>query len=739
MTSQIQPTNPGPIARPAGIRPPVAMQASMTPKEIVGILRRHILLIVVLTLLGAACGTGGFFVLRKYYPRWTALGAIQVLEPGQTDPTELRDAQANRDVYDRFRNSKLARIRGLATMQALLRREPVRGTRWFQRFVDGQATDIPRAIRELERHLRVSAPRDDVHIMVSMTCGNPQEAALIAEELIDLFLRQQQDEATEDMRRQLNARTQQAVALKRDVDAARSRLQSIRAGTQFANLGESTFRDYLTESLAHQQTSLSQLENIIVRLESNVQILKLRAEGEYDDVVREQIERDPISQRMRDVIATLEADLREKLTRLGESHRRVREVRDALDQRRLDLAKRQAEIGDLLRNASYRDAQDQYVFHMAQLEAQRKQLQDVKAEYRDWSRIKAEYLEAITERDEKQALLEEANAVIEKLRTLSADPQVSKVKMALRPEAPLMMSSPKVLLFLPGGTMLGLLAGLAFAFALELLNDMVRTPSDVVRHVRVPLLGTICHVDEDDSVDASNLAHVVRQAPYSILSECYRQFRTNLTRSGQDQSRKVILITSGAAGDGKTTTAVNLASTLAAEQQKVLLIDANFRRPMMASLFSRPEGRADYGLSNYLMGQCDAGDGIIRTGGENIDIVDSGPLPANPGELLAGARMKELLDKARLAYDYVIIDGPPLLVSDAKNLAAEVDGTVLVVNAESTRRGAAQRAIRELREINAVLVGTVLVGARAIKGGYFHEVYRSYQEYQRVGVGQPTA
>lgn len=733
------------MARPIGARPPMAMQTAMTPKEVVGILRRHMLLILILTILGTVAGAVGWYMFDRYCPRYTAVGAIEVLEPGLTDPDTFADRGTNKDIYDRFRNSKVMRIRSLGTLQELLRREGVRETRWFAQFVEGAHTDIPRAVKDLEKHLRVTAPRDDVHVTVAMTCGRPDESKTIANEMIDLFLRNQRDAATQDMRRQLKMRTDQTVKLQGELRGANDELRKIREGTPFGNLGETTFRDYLTESLADQQTSLSRLENTIIRLESNVEILRQRAEGEYDEVVREQVERDPTSQRMRDSIATLEPALAELLTRFGENHRRVREVRDALEQRRQDLARRQVEIADILRKANYRSAHDQMVFFTAELEAQRKQLQDVKAEYKDMSKVRADYTEAMTRRDEKQTLLEEVNTVVEKLRALHDDDQVAKVKLAWEATAPLEKSFPRLTLFIPGGFILGLLAGLGLAFAIELLNDFVRTPSDVMRHVRAPLLGMICHADEDDGADAANLAHIVQQAPYSIMSECYRQFRTNLKITGKEGDRKVLLVTSGSGGDGKTTVAANLADTLAAEQNRVLIIDANFRRPMMASLFPKSgaggaDSHIDYGLSNYLMAQCDMDNGLIRSAVPDcLDIIDSGPLPASPAELLSGARMKDLLDTCRRMYDYVIIDGPPLLVSDARTLAAAADGTVLVFNAESTRRGAAQRALRELREVNASLVGTVLIGVKAMKGGYFQEVFRSYQEYQRVQVGRPMA
>ena len=251
-------------------------------------------------------------------------------------------------------------------------------------------------------------------------------------------------------------------------------------------------------------------------------------------------------------------------------------------------------------------------------------------------------------------------------------------------------------------------------------------------------------MDEDDEVEGVDLCHVVRQAPYSIMSECYRQFRTNLKLSGSGESQKMLLVTSGKAGDGKTSVAVNMTATLIAEDKKVLFIDANFRRPSTAMLFPRTEAdgavaeHVDFGLSNYLMGQCEYDDVVRPSGIEGLDIIDSGPLPSNPAEILGSANMTKLLEKSRELYDYVVIDGPPLLISDAKILAAQADSTIIVFNTAMTRRGAAQRILRELRNINANVIGSVLVGVRTMKGGYFQEVYRSYQAYQQIQVAGPV-
>ena len=110
-------------------------------------------------------------------------------------------------------------------------------------------------------------------------------------------------------------------------------------------------------------------------------------------------------------------------------------------------------------------------------------------------------------------------------------------------------------------------------------------------------------------------------------------------------------------------------------------------------------------------------------------------MPVNPAELLGGAQMEKFINAQRKNYDYIIIDGPPvLLVSDTKMLARLVDGTILVFNAKTTRRGAALRTIRELRQVEANIAGCVLLALKSIKGGYFSEQFKSYQEYQKLNL-----
>ena len=319
------------------------------------------------------------------------------------------------------------------------------------------------------------------------------------------------------------------------------------------------------------------------------------------------------------------------------------------------------------------------------------------------------------------------------------DPTTPKVRLVgLAPE-PLEVSSPKWQMFFPGGTMLGFMLGTGLAFLIELLNDLVRTPRDVVRHLRIRLLGAIPDAYEDEQADGKDLHSIVRQAPYSLISESYRRLRTNLKLSENGSPMRTLLVTSGMVGDGRTSVAVNLATTFAAEERKVLLVDASFWQPSLHKIFSTAESQdqavepSEFGLSTMLAGLCGYQEIIRSSGVDGFDIIDAGPLAFNPAELLGSPRMEQLIQQQRKSYDYIIIDGPPvLMVGDVKILAKFVDGTILVFNTNTTKRGTAQRIIREFMQVNAPIVGCALLGVKALKGGYFAEQFKSHLEYQKV-------
>ena len=750
-----------PVSGPASVaKPPMAAvnAAGITPKEAMGIMRRHILMIILFTLAGLIIGLGLFAYKRIYSPTYTARGALVVLPPVDEDPFDLRSQQTNKELFYQWRSTIAADMKSQRMLDKVIQDKEVRNTKWFKQFstkgnfewlwrVLGRPSDeISKAFDDLKKNLGVSPQRDTNLITVSMSCGSKEDSALIVGLFLNIVYEDRRDDARVEDTQELRDRKAALGKLNIELANIDKALDTLRKSSpNYGNLSQITFQDHLELKLSKIEILNDDLENQKSGLEEIINNLDRRATNDYDEVVRERIERDDIASNMRQRLSILETNLASLEARFGEGHRRIREARDAIEQARNDLAFRQKEIGDIERNADLIRAKEEMITLQARIEETRTRLGVAQKEHKGLSDLRSNYQKLEADRNNKKQSIEEMD---KNIRALSArndnDTQLSKLRPPPRADLipkPRRMSSPSLKIHVIGGFVLGMFAGVGLAFGKELLNDILRSPSDVSKHLRVPLLGMISHTDEDDALGGVNIYHVVRQAPYSIMSECYRQLRTNLRLSEAGARHRSLLVTSCNSGCGKTTTATNLSATLVAEGMRVLLIDTNFRRPSLTGLFPRSEeeeegssGGADSGLSNYLLGQCSLEDVCRESGLEDLDIIDAGPLPSNPSELLNNTKMTELINQANTTYDYVIIDGPPLIVSDARILASQVDSTIVVFNAMSTRRGEAQRSLRELREINAEIAGTVLLGVRSMKGGYFQEVYKSYLQYQQVQI-----
>lgn len=199
--------------------------------------------------------------------------------------------------------------------------------------------------------------------------------------------------------------------------------------------------------------------------------------------------------------------------------------------------------------------------------------------------------------------------------------------------------------------------------------------------------------------------------PHSVVSEAYRTLRTNLEFTALSGELNTLVITTPAAGEGKSTTLANLAVTMAQAGRSAILVDADLRRPALHTIFGLSN---EVGLSNTLLDQSlIANPPLIKTGVPGLQLLPSGPKPPNPAELLAAPRMVELIDSLANKADVVLFDAPPVVpVTDAAILGARTDGLLLVLQAGQTKREHAVRARALLEQVGVRIVGTVLTNAR---------------------------
>jgi len=254
------------------------------------------------------------------------------------------------------------------------------------------------------------------------------------------------------------------------------------------------------------------------------------------------------------------------------------------------------------------------------------------------------------------------------------------------------------------------------AYLLEYLDDTIKTPEDVARAMKVPTLGVLGRIDGEDVPD--KLVAVKR--PLSPIVETYRVLRMNLQFSSLDRPLKTLMITSPHPKEGKSVILANLAVVIAQSGQRVIIIDADMRRPSIHRIFGLQNR---IGLSNaVLVSYPEVMDYL-----QNLRVLTSGPLPPNPGDLLGSERFGDLVEALKKEADIILFDSPPcLLVADSPILGTRVDGVILVNHGGKTRRKDAQRAVEELKRVRVNLLGVVINQQSGSLKNYYQSQYYSY-------------
>jgi capsular exopolysaccharide synthesis family protein len=373
------------------------------------------------------------------------------------------------------------------------------------------------------------------------------------------------------------------------------------------------------------------------------------------------------------------------------------------------------------------------------------------------TRVNEDLLSLLKSRHQ-EALIKEAEKIEE----------VTLIRPATEPLGPISGETANTVLV---GAIIGLILGLVLAFVQETLDTSIGTIEDVESYLEVPVLGIIPHIDPRETVERllerrPELASMEPEAlsrhallvthfdPKSPVSEAYRTLRTNIQFATMERPGKLFVVTSSTLQEGKTTTIVNLALTMAQMGQKTLLVGANLRRPALYKIFGieREPGLTDVILGNnrweecvrtvadILMGRFEMEDIMMAPGLDNLHILTSGTIPINPSELLTAPQMGEFLRQVRDQYDVVLFDSPPVLpVADAAILAAQVDGVILVYQVGKVGRLVLKRAKAHLENAKARVLGVVLNDVKAEVSGYATYTHYYTHYYAEEGAGGEKA
>ena len=317
--------------------------------------------------------------------------------------------------------------------------------------------------------------------------------------------------------------------------------------------------------------------------------------------------------------------------------------------------------------------------------------------------------------------------------------KMDNVKIIDRAKKPLASSNLRMRLNMVGGFLIGLVVGVGLAILRGFIDQTIKNPEQAKRYLNIPVMGVVPKCDMPES--RSNLiSNILDGSGQSELTEAYRLLRTNLqyfvsARSGADGEGRIFMFTSSIPHEGKSSS-ISLVSALTARAgKKVLLIDADMHKPVIARIFNL---RGSHGLVSVLTG-AKRPEEVIFGIEDNLYVMPCGPVPPNPSELLMSERMPELLSKLRQQYDYIFVDTTPaLFLSDPLILEPMVDGVLFLVSCSHAKIGLIQRTLRQLQQVSTKPIGLVVnkfdrgeVGNRYGYYGYYryHSYYRYYRDY----------
>lgn len=290
--------------------------------------------------------------------------------------------------------------------------------------------------------------------------------------------------------------------------------------------------------------------------------------------------------------------------------------------------------------------------------------------------------------------------------------------------APIRPSSPNLLRNLLLALGAGVAASVAFVYLRTQLDDSVRVPEDVEIKLHMPLLGVIPLSQELD-------VNVAMADPKSPLSEGYNSLRSALLYSTASGLPKTMLVTSSQPSEGKSTTSLAIATGIAKLGRSVVLLDVDLRRPALHKAIASLNGANTHGMSSLLTAQGSIDEALRDTDVEHLKVITSGPIPPSPTELLSSNRMQQLLDELSERFDLVILDSPPVLgLADSPLMAALVDGVVMVIQSDRSRRGSLKASLRRLRDMRTNILGGVLTKFDPTDMGNRYSEYYGYNYYQ---------
>jgi capsular exopolysaccharide synthesis family protein len=730
-------TTPIRLPRPAGATPlalpgmpggqPAAYAFQMNGGDVWRVIRSNIWLILAMLVLSVAMGFVLNWYLARYHSSYTATGLVQVNPPINISTVLDGKADAGGDVSMLGLDQRTqAWLLKQDTLFAQVLQDPnadIRKTSWWASF-QGNAVA---AKEDLVDHFRADVVPESRLIAVKMDTRSKDDTKIIVNDIVNRHLEnQKQIKTNQQLERSVMLNNLKTRYQFRKDDLGRElREKAVRLSIDGMGVpGRLSAKEVELQDLLSTQFDMTR--NAGEAAAAYKAAVDQVNEGQDLPMVQQEISRDPTVNSLKQQMMIYDLNMGQ-LEQLGTNHSQYKGAVASRDkvQRRLDDAI--AEVRAKTTASILENLRQQKDTTESQLKTIQEKVDSAKADLGDLTNAMNQYLTLKDDEATTIELLKDVNKQLEQISQIG-NFDASTIQWAQQPERPELPSFPKLGYVMSASIALGLLLSLGVAFLRELMDTSVRSPRDIARVGQLNLLGIIAHEDDDPQAAGAPLPTVIFQAPHSMLAEQYRQVRSRLQHAASLDSTRSLMITSPSPGDGKSTVACNLAAGLALNGRRILLVDANFRRPELHKIFGLPN---DAGFSAALQAPEQFSQAVCQTQVPNLDVLPCGPRPSNSTELIESQLLIDFIERALEEYDHVIFDsGPFSFVSESIALAPRVDGVITVVRARANSRGLLQRLRDDLRKSKAEHLGVVLNAVRAQAGGYYNRNIKTYYAYQ---------
>lgn len=585
---------------------------------------------------------------------------------------------------------------------------------WGKKYFNGETLKTTETMGILKARMSLAPVRSTKLISITVYSDDPKEAALLANTIAEAYKNYRLDTRRETTSKGISVLEAQFLDESNRIQGAQLQIENLRRdlGITVDQADSAGFTSSLTTEQL-QTLHAQMIEGERAYKEQSVQLAQLKS---FDN------------NRLRDVLPNVvnDAALSDLLAKMHEAEQSIATKKIDYPADNLNVTRIQTLIDTLNRQIDARivgilsSLESQVSSKKAALDALTQSVEDAKAKDMSESSKNQPYYDAKRNLEQLRGLHNLLYSKIEAEKLDAEIPKSSMVQITDRAEPGKVPVKPNRTVNIVLGLVFGLIMGIGLAFFIEYLDTSVKTIDDVERTFQAPVLGVI----------PQNIGYLIDEGTESKHAEAYRVLRTNLLFTRKEETLNTIVIVSAGAGEGKSTTAINLATVFAQAGSRILIIDSDLRRPTLHKLFKVAN---NLGLTNYLLKQNTLAEIVQTTSVPNLDFMASGKLPNSSIGILGSTQMKEMIAELKQRYDFIFFDSPPILgVSDSSIIASEVDVVMQVIQYRRYPQPMTVRAKQMIEKVSGNFVGIILNNINMSQdegyyyySGYYHDYYYS--------------